>query len=117
MKMSEDQSTLWVVTGAASGIGAALTRGVRQVGERVLALDVNEAAGTRLAEQTGAPTSPQIYIGGEHVGGCTELFDAVRDGRAAELMAAANVDYDRDADVDPYDLLPKWLHPRQQAAG
>ena len=39
-----------------------------------------------LAERTGAPTIPQIFIGGEHVGGCTELFDA---GAAARSAATA----------------------------
>ena len=52
--MAEENSHLWVVTGAASGIGAAVTRTVRRDGARVLALDVNDAAGTLLAGETGA---------------------------------------------------------------
>ncbi len=34
-----------------------------------------------LKERTGSPTIPQIYIGGSHVGGATDLFDAMRAGR------------------------------------
>jgi cysteine synthase len=68
-----------------------------------------------LKARTGAPTIPQIYIGGTHVGGCTELFDAMRDGRLRKLLDAAGVAHDRGADIDPYSLLPKWLHPRKSA--
>lgn len=49
-----DKSSLWLVTGAASGIGAAVTRSVRAAGAQVLALDVDDAAGARLAVDTGA---------------------------------------------------------------
>ena len=52
--MSTTQSPLWLVTGAGSGIGAALVRNVRDSGDRVLALDINDEAGTALAAQTGA---------------------------------------------------------------
>jgi len=68
-----------------------------------------------LKERTGSPTIPQIYIGGTLVGGCTDLFDAMRDGRIGKLLDAAGVEHDRSADVDPYSLLPKWLHPRKSA--
>ena len=68
-----------------------------------------------LKERTGAPTIPQIYVGGTHVGGCTDLFDAMRAGRLTALLDAAGVAHDRGADIDPYSLLPKWLHPRKTA--
>lgn len=44
----------WIVTGAASGIGAAVTRATRRSGATVLALDIDDAAGKALAEETGA---------------------------------------------------------------
>lgn len=44
----------WLVTGAASGIGAAVVRAVRATGADVLALDVDDAGGARLADETGA---------------------------------------------------------------
>jgi NAD(P)-dependent dehydrogenase (short-subunit alcohol dehydrogenase family) len=42
------------VTGAASGIGEAVTRAVCRDGARVLALDVDDAAGQAIAHETGA---------------------------------------------------------------
>ena len=45
---------LWIVTGAASGIGAAVVKAVRNSGVDVIALDVDEARGLALAEETGA---------------------------------------------------------------
>ena len=68
-----------------------------------------------LKARTGAPTIPQIWIGGTHVGGATDLFEAMREGRMQRLLAAAGVTFDRDADVDPAAFLPKWLHPRKAA--
>jgi len=68
-----------------------------------------------LKERTGSPTIPQIYIGGSHVGGATDLFDAMRAGRMHKLLDAAGVAHDRGTDLDPYSLLPKWLHPRKTA--
>jgi cysteine synthase A len=68
-----------------------------------------------LAQRTGSPTIPQIYLGGEHVGGCTELFDAVRDGTLQRRLDAHGIAYDRQADFDPYTLFPKWLQPRRTA--
>ena len=49
-----DNPSLWLITGAASGIGAALVRRVRASGDQVLALDINAEAGAELAAQTGA---------------------------------------------------------------
>ena len=68
-----------------------------------------------LAERTGAATIPQIFMGGEHVGGCTDLFDAWRDGTVPRLLDAKGISYERSETLDPYDLLPKWLHPRKSA--
>jgi cysteine synthase A len=68
-----------------------------------------------LKQRTGAPTIPQIWIGGMHLGGATDLFEAMRSGRMQALLGEAAVAFDRDAGIDPYDYLPKWLHPRQAA--
>jgi cysteine synthase A len=65
-----------------------------------------------LDERTGMQTIPQIFIGGEFVGGCTEIFDAWKDGKAQKMLASSGVDYATDKDVDPYTFLPEWLHPR-----
>jgi cysteine synthase A len=68
-----------------------------------------------LRERLGSPTSPQIFVGGEHVGGCTELLDAMRDGTLAQRLEGCGAEYDRAADFDPYELLPKWVHSRNTA--
>ncbi len=65
-----------------------------------------------LRERAKAPTIPQIFIGGEHVGGCTETFDAFKEGRLQALLKANGVEYRSNEKLDPYALLPKWLHPR-----
>lgn len=68
-----------------------------------------------LARDTGSPTIPQIFIGGEHVGGCTELFDAMREGALQRHLQASGIDYDTRVELDPYSLFPKWLQPRATA--
>lgn len=68
-----------------------------------------------LKTRTGSPTIPQIYIDGAHIGGCTELFDEMRAGTMQRRLDAAGVEYDSAVDIDPAELLPKWLHPRKTA--
>lgn len=70
---------------------------------------------TVLVNRTGAPTIPRIFVGGEHIGGCTELFDAWRDGSLQRRLADHHISYDTCIDLDPRDLLPKWLQPRKSA--
>jgi cysteine synthase A len=69
-----------------------------------------------LAERTGAKTLPQVFIGGEHIGGATETFDAWRSKLLQRHLDECGVTYDRDLEIDPYSLLPKWLQPRKGAA-
>ncbi|MGB0591771.1 MAG: pyridoxal-phosphate dependent enzyme [Myxococcota bacterium] len=65
-----------------------------------------------LAAQTGAKTIPQIYVGGTHVGGCTDLFDSFKDGSLYGLLEEAKVTINDAPGFDPYTLLPGWLHAR-----
>ncbi len=65
-----------------------------------------------IQEQTGLKTIPQIYIGGKHVGGATELFDAAKDGSMAELLKTNKVAWTESENRDPYTFLPGWLHAR-----
>ena len=44
----------WLVTGACSGIGAAVVASATSSGDRVLAVDISDAAGAELATATGA---------------------------------------------------------------
>jgi cysteine synthase A len=68
-----------------------------------------------LADRTGAKTLPQVFIGGVHIGGATDLFDAWRKGDIQRRLEENGVGYDRDTTLDPYSLLPKWLQPRKSA--
>lgn len=63
-----------------------------------------------LAAQTAMTTIPQLFVGGEFIGGCSETFDAWRTGRLQSLLDASGVDFDRSAEIDPHSFLPAWLH-------
>jgi cysteine synthase len=65
-----------------------------------------------LTEKTGSLTIPQIFIGGKFVGGCTELFDAYKQGELQNVLRETGVGFDKQVDIDPYSLLPTWLQPR-----
>ena len=66
-----------------------------------------------LRTRTGSKTIPQVFVGGEFVGGCTETFEAFKSGKLQELLQRNGVSFDESVQVDPYALLPTWLHPRQ----
>jgi cysteine synthase A len=65
-----------------------------------------------LRARTGSATIPQVFVGGEFVGGCTETLDAFKSGRLQGLLGQHGVRFDESIQVDPYALLPAWLHPR-----
>ena len=65
-----------------------------------------------LRERTGSKTIPQVFVGGQFIGGATELFDSQKDGKLAELLEKNSVAYNKDIDVDPYTFLPGWLQQR-----
>ncbi len=62
--------------------------------------------------KTSMVTIPQIFVGGEFIGGCTELFDAMRDGKLQQLLEKSGTPLAGEIDVDPYEFLPAWLQPR-----
>jgi cysteine synthase A len=66
---------------------------------------VRRAVGGRV----GGPTIPQIFVGGELIGGTAEAFDAARSGELQRRLKAAGVECDADAKVEYASLLPKWL--------
>lgn len=74
--------------------------------------DWGGAIRTALAARTGAVTIPQVFIGGRHVGGATETFDAFNDGRLARMLAAVGQTSEITGVGDAYRFLPAWLHPR-----
>ena len=55
---------------------------------------------------------PQIYVGGDFVGGATDLFDIGKAGELQARLAASNISYNEVINRDPYSFLPDWLHPR-----
>jgi cysteine synthase A len=67
---------------------------------------------TALAARTGMSTIPQLFVGGELVGGCTETLEAWRAGRLQHMLQAAGVSYDAAPQVDSLTYLPGWLQPR-----
>jgi cysteine synthase len=73
-----------------------------------MGLRVRQALGAK----TGSVTIPQLFIGGEFVGGCMDVFDGYLDGSLQTRLKAAGVTPKPTPGLDPRDLLPKWLHPR-----
>ncbi len=66
-----------------------------------------------LLDQLGSPTIPQIYIGGEHIGGATDLFEAYSSGKLGEMLAGHDISMkEMPEDFEPLSLLPGWLHKR-----
>lgn len=60
----------------------------------------------------GSPTIPQIFVGGKHVGGATETFDAFNDDSLRAMLRKNKVAFDEEMKRDAYSFLPNWLHPR-----
>ena len=65
-----------------------------------------------LAETTKSGTVPQIFVGGEFLGGATDVFDAYNEGRLQTMLRDNNVNHDDQQSIDPYSFLPGWLHKR-----
>ncbi len=65
-----------------------------------------------LKRRTGSVTLPQIFIGGDFEGGGTDVFDSLKSGRLHSRLQQHGVSVDPSVRVDPYESLPKWLHPR-----
>ena len=69
-----------------------------------------------LNEMAGAPTIPQIYAGGTHLGGSMDIIAAADSGALQKLLAEKGIPCSS-AKVDPYGFLPNWVKiPRPLAA-
>ena len=68
-----------------------------------------------LLRRTGQSTIPQVFIGGDHIGGCSEIFDALNDGSLKRRFEGLGIKHDDKVSFNPYQLLPSWLHPRKSA--
>ena len=65
-----------------------------------------------LNAHTSCVTIPQVFVGGEFIGGCSETFDAFKSGELQKLLTKSQVRYDESINFNPYSLLPSWLQPR-----
>ena len=68
-----------------------------------------------LGERVGTSTMPQVFIGGEHVGGCTNIIEGFQSRELQKRLERNNFDYDRSLNLDAWSLLPQWQHPRKSA--
>ena len=66
-----------------------------------------------LLDQIKSPTIPQIFIGGKHIGGATDLFATYSSGDLNDMLAAHEISMpDMPEEFEPASLLPGWLHKR-----
>jgi cysteine synthase A len=77
----------------------------------------HDVAGIRaaLAEVAGAPTIPQIFAGGSHIGGCMDIMQAAESGELQKLLCEKGIRCDL-ASLDPYQFLPNWVRLPQPLA-
>lgn len=61
-----------------------------------------------LRARIDSPTIPQVFVGGAHLGGCTDTLTAWRDGSLAVRLEIAGVRHTPGACPDPERLLPLW---------
>ena len=65
-----------------------------------------------LNAQLCSNTIPQVFIAGKHIGGATDTFEAVKSGELQSLLEKSGIEAGELGDMDPYELLPSWLHKR-----
>lgn len=65
-----------------------------------------------LNERTGWNTMPQMYVNGEFIGGCMDLFEDCKSGELQTRLDVANIGFNKTVNTDPASFLPSWLHPR-----
>jgi cysteine synthase A len=65
-----------------------------------------------LTDRTKVATIPQIFVGGELLGGATDVLQAAKEGRLQKLLETHRVAFDPAVGDEPLSFLPGWLHPR-----
>ncbi|MEO7732385.1 MAG: O-acetylserine lyase, partial [Kofleriaceae bacterium] len=65
-----------------------------------------------LTARTQVATIPQVFVGGQLVGGATDVLGAWKAGTLQKQLAASNVRFDDGGGIDPFSFLPTWLQPR-----
>ena len=71
-------------------------------------LKIRKALGAR----TNMMTVPQVFVGGELIGGSTEVVKGLKDGCLVKKLAAVGITPAPKDGRDPATFLPKWLQPR-----
>lgn len=71
--------------------------------------DLGKKLKATLVAHTNCSTLPQIFIGGEFIGSCIEIFDAVNNRSFFRKLDKAGVSFNKVIDIDPYTLLPGWM--------
>jgi cysteine synthase A len=62
-----------------------------------------------LAERTSMRSIPQTFVGGQLIGGATEVFAAFAEGRLQSLLTDHGVAFEDTLGADARSLLPGWL--------
>jgi len=57
-------------------------------------------------------TFPQIFVCGEFIGGCTDLFDGIKDGSLLTRFDQLAIARNKSVDTDPYNVLAARLVAR-----
>ena len=101
------------------GSGIDATRIIRQNWPNIQVLALTsyedpELVRRALQARIGVSTIPQIFVGGEFIGGASETLDAWRSGALSAALLGAGVEIGAEPD-DPSRFLPKWLQPRTAA--
>jgi cysteine synthase A len=65
-----------------------------------------------LRARLGSNTIPQIFVGGHHIGGATDAFEAYKSGDLQRELERVGIECGDLGDRDPFELLPGWLHAR-----
>ncbi len=86
--------------------------GYRSIDLDSVAFQKNEFGGRIrkvLNARTRITSIPQVFVGGEFVGGCTETFDAYSDGSLQQALTQSNFGTAVKEGMNPYEFLPNWI--------
>ncbi|MEM1371690.1 MAG: glutaredoxin, partial [Pseudomonadota bacterium] len=62
-----------------------------------------------IRERTGQPTIPQVFLGGEHIGGCTDVIKAHATGELQRRLAQCSIPNNGLETISPEQFLPNWV--------
>jgi len=64
-----------------------------------------------LTQHTGMQTIPQIFVGGELIGGASDTFAAFAQGRLQQLLAKNRIAFEDTVGDKLQTLMPGWVQP------